>query len=125
VGALSSSLLPAALRSVQVIDRAAIEASPARTVAQLLTWALGVDVQARSPAQADVSIRGSSFEQILLLVDGVRMSDAQTAHYDLDTAVPLDEIERIEVLRGPGSAQYGSDAVGGVINIVTRRDADS
>ena len=122
VGALSWSALPAAVRSVEVIDRARIQASPARTVADLLAWAVGVDVQPRSKAQADVAIRGSSFEQVLVLVDGVRVSDAQTAHFDLDTAVPLDEIERVEVLRGAASAQYGSDAMGGVIHIVTRRD---
>ncbi|MGH7554997.1 MAG: TonB-dependent receptor plug domain-containing protein [Longimicrobiales bacterium] len=123
VGTRTWAALPAALRSVEVIDRARIEAAPAQTVADLLTWALGLDPQARSAAQADVGIRGSSFEQILVLVDGVRMSDAQTAHFDLDLAIPLDAIERIEVLRGPASAQYGSDAMGGVIHIVTRRGA--
>jgi iron complex outermembrane receptor protein len=123
VGTRTWAALPAALRSVEVIDRARIESAPAQTIADLLTWALGLDPQARSAAQADVGIRGSSFEQILVLVDGVRMSDAQTAHFDLDLAIPLDAIERIEVLRGPASAQYGSDAMGGVIHIVTRRGA--
>jgi iron complex outermembrane receptor protein len=123
VGSRAWAALPVALRSVEVIDRSRIEAAPAQTVADLLTWALGLDPQARSAAQADVGIRGSSFEQILVLVDGVRMSDAQTAHFDLDLAIPLDAIERIEVLRGPASAQYGSDAMGGVIHIVTRRGA--
>lgn len=121
VGARTSALLPVATRSVQVMDRVFIESTPAQTVAELLHWAVGVDVQARSPAQADVAIRGGSFEEVLVLVDGVRMSDAQTGHFDLDVAVPLQDVERIEVLRGPASAQYGSDAVGGVIHIVTRR----
>lgn len=121
VGARTSALLPMATRSVQVMDRAFIESTPAQTVAELLYWAVGVDVQARSPAQADVSIRGGSFEEVLVLVDGVRASDAQTGHFDLDVAIPLQDVERIEVLRGPASAQYGSDAVGGVIHIVTRR----
>jgi iron complex outermembrane receptor protein len=83
---------------------------------------MGVDVYGRSAAQADVSIRGSSPEQIVVLVDGARMTDVQSAHYTLDVAVPLESIERIEVLRGMGSALYGPDAVGGVINIVTRRN---
>lgn len=111
-----------ALRAVQVLDRGWIEATPALTVADLLAWATGVDVQARSPAQADVAIRGTSFEGVLILVDGMRVSDTQTGHFDLDLALPLAEIERIEILRGPASAQYGSDAMGGVIHIVTRRD---
>src|SRR5690606_23162613 len=55
------------------------------------------------------------------LVDGVRMSDAQTGHFDLDLAIPLGEIERIEIMRGPATAVYGSDAVGGVVQILTRR----
>jgi vitamin B12 transporter len=125
VGSRAWHALPEATRTVDVIDRARIASSPASTVADLLAWALGVDPQPRSPAQADVSIRGSSFEQVLVLVDGVRVSDAQTAHFDLDLAVPLDEIERIEVLRGPATTQYGSDAMGGVIHIVTRRASAS
>jgi iron complex outermembrane receptor protein len=121
VGARTSATLPVAVRSVEVIDRAQIERIPAQTVADVLAWAQSVDVQARSPAQADLAIRGAAFEEVLVLVDGVRSSDVQTGHFDLDVAVPLDEVDRIEILRGPASAQYGSDAVGGVINIVTRR----
>lgn len=90
-------------------------------MAELLEWALGADVQARSGAQADLALRGGTSEQFLVLVDGVRMSDAQTSHFDLDLAVPLAEIERIEILRGPATAVYGADAVGGVVQIVTRR----
>ena len=120
VGARAWDGLPAALRSVELIERAQIAASPAGSVSDLLSWMLGVDLQPRSPAQADVAIRGASFEQVLVLVDGQRVSDAQTGHFDLDLTVPLDEVERIEVLRGPASAQYGSDAMGGVIHIVTR-----
>ncbi|MCX5763373.1 MAG: TonB-dependent receptor plug domain-containing protein, partial [Gemmatimonadetes bacterium] len=108
-------------RSVDVITRDAITASSARTVSELLAARLGIDVSPRSPAQADLSIRGSSPEQVAVLVDGVRVSDVQSAHYALDLAVPLEAIERVEVLRGAASALYGPDAVGGVINIVTRR----
>jgi iron complex outermembrane receptor protein len=110
------------LRSVDVITREQIAASAARNVADILSTAMGVDVYGRSAAQADVSIRGSSPEQIVVLVDGVRMTDVQSAHYTLDVGVPLESIDRIEVLRGIGSALYGPDAVGGVINIITRRD---
>jgi vitamin B12 transporter len=108
-------------RSVDVLDRAAIEALPVRSVADVIARALGVDLQARSAAQADLSIRGSGFEQVLVLVDGVPVNDDQTGHFHLDHAVPLDAVERVEVLRGPASALYGSAAVGGVVNLVTRR----
>jgi vitamin B12 transporter len=124
LGSRVSAELPLRTRSVQVMDRATLESIPARSVAEALRWATGVEVQSRSPAQTDLSIRGGSFEQLLVLVDGVRMSDPQTGHFDLDLTVPLDRVERIEILRGPASAQYGSDAVGGVVNIVTRRTPD-
>jgi outer membrane cobalamin receptor len=120
IGSRTSAELPLRTRGVQVLDRAALDGLPARSVAEALRWALGVEILARSSAQADVAIRGGTFEQVLILVDGVRMSDPQTGHFDLDLAVPLDRVERIEILRGPASAQYGSDAVGGVVNVVTR-----
>jgi vitamin B12 transporter len=110
-----------ATRSMEVLDRSRIEALPARSVSELLARALGVDLQARSAAQADLSIRGSGFEQVLVMVDGVPVNDDQTGHFHLDLAVPLDAVERVEVLRGPAAALYGSAAVGGVVNIVTRR----
>lgn len=106
-------------RTVDVITREAIAHSPARTLAELLGTRLSIDSYTRSPAQADVTIRGATAEQVLILVDGVRMGDAQSAHYALDLGVPLADIERIEILRGTGSALYGANAVGGVINIVT------
>lgn len=119
----ASRLPDVGFRSIEVVDRAQLDRLPAPTVAAVLARVLGVDVLPRSAAQADLSIRGSTFEQVLVLVDGVRVSDEQTGHFNLDLAVPVGMIERIEVLRGPGSAVYGSDAVGGVVNIVTRRDA--
>ena len=111
--------LPVLTRSVQLLGRSEIQALPVRTISGLLEWATGVEVQARSPAQSDLGIRGAGFEQVVVLVNGVRMSDPQTGHFDLDLAVPLDQVERVEILRGPASALYGADAVGGVVNIVT------
>lgn len=115
--------LAARHRSVDVLDRDAIARRAARSVGELVSGMLGADVQWRSPAQADVALRAGAPGQVLILVDGVRQSDLQTAHFDLDLAVPLGAIERIEVVRGPGSALFGADAVGGVVNIITRRDA--
>ncbi|MEX2467550.1 MAG: TonB-dependent receptor [Gemmatimonadota bacterium] len=109
-------------RSVTLIDRAALMRQPVRNVSEAIGWALGSDLQVRSPAQADLSLRGASYEGVLILVDGVRMSDPQTGHFDLDLTIPLERVERIEILLGPASAQFGSDAVGGVVNVVTRKD---
>jgi vitamin B12 transporter len=121
VGSRASATLPTQTRGVEVIGAETLARLPVRSVGEALDWALGLDVMPRSPAQADVAVRGSSFEQVLVLIDGVRVSDPQTGHFHLNLAVPLAQVERIEVLRGVASALYGSDAVGGVINIVTRR----
>lgn len=109
--------------TIEVIDRAAIDRLPALALPQLLARALGVDIQARSPASVDVAVRGGSYQQALILIDGVRVTDAQTAHFSLDLPIVVEDIERIEVLRGGASALYGPDAAGGVINIVSRHGA--
>src|SRR4051812_48435538 len=112
-----------ATRSFEVLTRADLARHASRSLAEVLGLALGVDAQPRSPAQADLGLRGSTFNQVVVLVDGVRVSDVQSGHYALDLAVPVAMIERIEILRGTGSAMYGSDAIGGVVNIVTRADS--
>jgi outer membrane cobalamin receptor len=80
-----------------------------------------VDLQERAPngVQLDVSIRGATFGQTLVLVDGLRMNDAQSGHHNLDLPMPFQSIDRIEVLHGSGSTMYGSDAIGGVVNFIT------
>ncbi len=80
-----------------------------------------VDLEERGPngVQTDVSIRGASFGQTLVLVDGLRMNDAQTGHHNMDLPMPFQSIERIEVLHGSGSTMYGADALGGVVNFIT------
>lgn len=113
--------------SIDEIDRAVISL-PARenrllvnSLADLLRLDPSVDLRERAPngVQADVSIRGGAFGETLVLLNGQRLNDAQSAHHNMDIPVPLDSVERIEVLRGSGSTMYGSDAAGGVINIVT------
>lgn len=80
-----------------------------------------VDLQQRAPngVQADLSIRGSTFAQTLVLLNGLRMNDVQSSHHDMDLPLPTESLERIEILRGAGSTFYGSDAVGGTINFIT------
>jgi iron complex outermembrane receptor protein len=108
-------------RAAEILDRKTLNELPVSTLTEALRWGVGLDLQARSPAQADLSVRGGSFEQVLVLVDGVPVSDAQTGHFDLNLTVPLDLVERVEVVRGPSSSLHGADAVGGVVNVVTRR----
>ncbi|MBV9268153.1 MAG: TonB-dependent receptor [Acidobacteriaceae bacterium] len=86
-----------------------------------------VSVQSRGAngIQADFSIRGGSFGQTLLMVNGIRLNDVQSGHYNSDLPIPLDAVDHIEILRGSGSTLYGSDAVTGVINIITRPTSNS
>ncbi len=108
-------------RLVTVVSARELRRMPVTSVTQALQWILGADVRERSPASADLELRGASYNQVLVLVNGVRMNDPQTGHFDLDLAVPLERVQRIEVLLGPASALFGADAVGGVVNIVTKR----
>jgi iron complex outermembrane receptor protein len=86
-----------------------------------------VDVQARAPdgVQNDVSILGGSFGQTLVLLNGQRLNDPQTGHHDMDLPVPLEAIDRVEILEGSGSLFYGSDATGGVVNVITRQPEEA
>src|SRR5581483_9319793 len=81
-----------------------------------------LDLGERAPngAQSDLSIRSGTSGQTLLLLNGMRLSDPQSSHHNMDLPVPLESIDRIEVMRGSGSTLYGSDAIGGVVNIITR-----
>jgi len=109
-------------RSINLIDEQTIQNSGASCVEELLQTDANVNVQPRGifGVQTDVSIRGASFSQHLLLLDGIRLNDSQSPHHNYDLPVSIDQIQRIEVLKGPGSALYGPDAFGGVINIITR-----
>ena len=112
-------------RTMTVITRQQIEALPVHSVADVLRLASSIDVRARGErgVQTDFALRGATFGQMLMLVDGVRLNDAQSGHHNGDIPVPLDLVERIEILYGPGSSLFGADAVGGTVNIVTRRDS--
>lgn len=96
---------------------------PGSWLTDLLKMDASVDVRERGVdgTQADVHIRGASFGQTLVLVNGYRVNDPQSGHHNLDLPLPLETVDRMEVLRGSGSTLYGSDAVGGAINVITRR----
>lgn len=104
-----------------VITRARIEASGVTSALDLLRTVPGVDVsqQGGSGGLTSVFLRGTNSTQTLVLVDGVRVNSPYFAGYDF-SALTTENIERIEIIRGPFSALYGSDAIGGVIQIFTR-----
>jgi iron complex outermembrane receptor protein len=111
-------------RTLTVITRDQIARLPAASIADVLRLTAAVDVRARGErgVQTDFSIRGANFGQMLVLVDGVRLNDAQSGHHNGDIPVPLDAVERIEILHGPGSSLFGADAFGGTVNVITRKD---
>ena len=105
-----------------VITRSELESLPISSVAEALQYVSGLDVRQRGPrgVQADLSVRGGTFDQVLVLLNGVKLADPQTGHHVLNVPVPLENVERIEVLKGPGARLYGQNAFAGAINIVTR-----
>ena len=109
-------------RSVEVIDSKSIIESGVNNVVDLLQQVSGVDLRRRGVAgtQADLYIRGGGFDQTLLLIDGMKMDDIQTGHHTLNLLVPIQLIERIEIIKGPASRIFGQNAFNGAINIVTK-----
>jgi len=121
--------LPLNLASKQVtlITSADIERAPIRSIQDLLTHIAGVDVQQRGPhgVQADISLRGGTFDQVAILLNGVNLSNPQTGHYSFDIPINLSDIDHIEIVQGPSSLVYGASAFAGGINIITKKDAHS
>ncbi|WP_332913672.1 TonB-dependent receptor plug domain-containing protein [Algoriphagus boritolerans] len=108
-------------RNISVVDRQQIETSPARSLQEVLSFVPGVDVRQRgvSGVQADIGIRGGSFEQTLMLLNGIKLSDPQTGHHMMNIPIPLVNIDRIEVLKGPASRIFGQNAYTGAVNVIT------
>ncbi|PWG05733.1 TonB-dependent receptor plug domain-containing protein [Polaribacter aquimarinus] len=110
-------------RTIQIVTADIIKKSAATNIADVLQQVAGVDIRRRGTAgsQADLYIRGGGFDQTLLLIDGIKMDDAQTGHHTLNAALPLEVIERIEIIKGPAARVYGQNAFTGAINIVTKK----
>lgn len=108
-------------RSIEIISQATIRQLPVQTVHELLQYVAGLDLRQRGPwgTQADVSLRGGSFDQTLVLVNGIKLSDPQTGHHQLNLSLDLGAVRQVEILRGPAAARYGLNAMSGVINIIT------
>ncbi len=113
-------------RTITVISSKDIQESPATNLAELLQQEAGIDVrrQGVNGMQSDLYIRGGSFDQTLLLVDGIKVEDPQTGHHTLNMALPLEVIERIEIIKGPAARVFGQNAFTGAINIVTKSSTD-
>lgn len=114
-------------RNIEIIDKATIQQLPVRSVNELLSYITGIDVRQRgvNGAQADIGIDGGSFDQTLVLVNGIKMTDPQTGHNTMNIPIPLIAIERIEVLKGAAARIYGINAMMGVINIVTKTTSEN
>jgi iron complex outermembrane receptor protein len=117
-------LEPAALgESARTVTQMDAQAHPlaSQDAEDYLRTDASVDIQQRAGAGVlnDISVRGASFEQTLVLVNGFRIDDAETAHFNLDLPVPLGALGGINVLHGEGSTQYGSDAIGGAVDFLT------
>lgn len=111
-----------ALSAVTIITRAEIEARQATSVQELLTGEAGVQISNNGGLGKATALflRGTDADQVLVLVDGVKLTSATLGTTAFEY-LPVEEIERIEIVRGPRSSLYGSEAVGGVIQIFTRR----
>lgn len=114
-------------RQIAVISREQIEKLPAQSIQGLLRTALGVDIRERGPLgmQADISMRGGSFDQVMILLNGMNVTDPQTGHYGLNLPVDLASVERIEILRGPAARVHGPNAFDGAINFVTKSGSEN
>lgn len=109
-------------RNITVIDGKMFQQLPVNSLDELLKYVPGVEVQSRGPmgAQSDIVLRGGTYQQVLILLDGIKLNDPITGHFNGYMPIAPYEIERIEVLRGPAAAIYGAEAVGGVINIISK-----
>ena len=116
-----------AARMVTVLSHDDIAQAPVQSVNDLLKYAVGADVRQRGPlgSQTDISIRGGTQEQIIVLLNGINICDPQTGHNVIDLPCQLSEIIRVEVLEGPAGRAYGTSSLVGAINIVTRPDRES
>lgn len=109
-------------RNISIIKGAYFHRLPVHSLDELLKFIPGIEVQARGPqgSQSDLSMRGGTFQQVLVILDGLRLNDPNTGHFSAYIPITPAEIDRIEVLKGASAAIYGSEAVGGVINIITK-----
>lgn len=112
---------------ITTITREEIGRLRPQSIQDLLSYAASVDIQTRGShgVQADVSIRGGSFDQSAILLNGINISNPQTGHYSFDIPINISDIERIEILHSPSAIVYGASAFSGGINIITKKNIDN
>lgn len=108
--------------TISIVSASEIAQMPVTTLDGLLQHVSGIDIRRRGikGMQSDLYIRGGNFNQVLLLIDGIPMNDLQTGHHIMNGTLPLENIERIEVIKGAASRIYGQNAMNGAINIITK-----
>jgi iron complex outermembrane receptor protein len=121
-GLRTPSNISSAIKEVIVLSSEEIKKIPANSIQELLKYFSGIDIRNRGVegVQTDISIRGGTFEQTLILIDGIKMSDPQTGHHNANLPISIDVVERIEILKGDVSGTYGPNAFSGVINLITK-----
>ena len=121
---IGSDEFASAGRRTLILDRDDIRRLAPQTITDLLVALPGVDIRVRGPGgvQTDLEVAGSTFSQVLVLVDGMRVNDPQTGHHTLNLPLDPEDLERVEILYGAGSSVHGPDAFGGVINLVPRKE---
>lgn len=109
--------------SIEVMDSIEMLVFGKKSLDELLQNMNGIDVRRRGieGMQSDLYIRGGNFEQVLILIDGVKMDDLQTGHHNMNAIIPVENIERIELIKGAASRIYGQNAMNGAINIITKK----
>lgn len=114
-------------RTITIITSSEIESSPAGSIQEILEYAGSLDIRQRNTngVQADIQLRGGTFDQVLVLLNGINISDPQTGHFNLNIPVELSSVERIEILHGSAARIYGANAYKGAINIVTKSKENS
>ena len=113
-------------RVISVVGQQELESVPIESVQGILSYLSQVDLRQRgnNDVQADISIRGGTFDQVLIMLNGVNITNPQTGHHNLDLPIAFDQIERVEILNGAGSQSYGANAYSGAINIITKSSND-
>ncbi len=108
-------------RVITQVKRTELEHAAVQSLSDVLEFVPGVDLRQRGPfgTQADVSIRGSSFDQTPILLNGINISDPQTGHYSLNLPIDIESVEKIEILEGPSARIFGNNALGGAVNFIT------
>ncbi|HBH47514.1 MAG TPA: hypothetical protein DDX98_02690 [Bacteroidales bacterium] len=122
IGQKSTVLLDDLPRIVEIIDASSIQSSPGQSFQDKIQYQSNIDISQRGQfgIQSDVSIRGGSFDQVLILQNGINLTDPQTGHHNLNIPIDPEVIYKIEILNGPAARAIGANAYSGAINIITK-----